>query len=103
MARILMILAIAAIATPAAASMGKIGDFVGIYECPNGPSFELTEDTYTLTGMAPEKIANKLAVEKGIILTLSDGYRFGVWKTGKSEYEWASGESGDAFTCKKVN
>ena len=42
MARILMILAIAAIATPAAASMGKIGDFVGIYECPNGPSFELT-------------------------------------------------------------
>lgn len=56
--------------------MGKIGDFVGIYECPNGPSFELTEDTYTLTGMAPEKIANKLAVEKGIILTLSDGYLF---------------------------
>jgi hypothetical protein len=53
--------------------------------------------------MAPEKIANKLAVEKGIILTRSDGYRFGVWKTGKTEYEWASGESGDAFTCKKVN
>ncbi len=103
MKRIMMALAIGAIATPAAATMGKIGDFVGSYECPNGPSFELTKDTYTLIGTAPENISNKLALENGIIFTLSDGYRFGVWKTGGAEYEWASGESGDAFTCKKVN
>ena len=35
----------------------------------------------------------------GLIVTLTDGYRFGLTREDGGTYSWMSGESGDEFTC----
>lgn len=100
--KVLSALIIFASSTPAVAANGKISEFVGTYDCPNGPSFELTYDAYTMFGEKAEKITKTLPVENGIILTLYDGYRFGIWKVAASVYEWTSSDTGDSFSCSKV-
>ena len=87
--------------TPCSAYAGGFEDFVGQFECENGPSFNLTETTYTLAGDENETFSKKLPVEGGFIVTLTDGYRFGLWKKSADLYEWSSGESGDTFLCLK--
>lgn len=95
------LLLIAVALTPCSAFAGGFEDYVGQFECENGPSFNLTETTYATAGYENETLSKKLPVEGGFIVTLTDGYRFGLWKKSADLYEWSSGESGDTFLCLK--
>ena len=93
------LLLIAVALTPCSAFAGGFEDYVGKFECENGPSFNLTETTYARAGDENERLIIKLPVEGGFIVTLTDGYRFGLWKKSADLYEWTSGETGDTFLC----
>ena len=84
---------------PCSAFAGGFEDYVGKFECETGPSFNLTETTYARAGDENERLIIKLPVEGGFIVTLTDGYRFGLWKKSADLYEWTSGETGDTFLC----
>lgn len=89
------------IAAGIAAASEDFASFVGSYECQSGPSFTMTDSTYDQGGSGPEVIANKLQVENGFIITLADGWKFGVWRKSEDFIEWMSAASGDTFLCNK--
>lgn len=74
-------------------------DYFGHYVCQTGPSFALTATAYTQQGTAEAPIAAMEDGPYGLIVTLTDGYRFGLTREDGGTYSWMSGESGDEFTC----
>lgn len=74
--------------------------FVGVWDCEVG-TFTFTNQTYN-PGDQMLVIKDIAVVDGDYVLSFEDGYQIGLSGITDTEMAWLSGETGDAFTCKKL-